>query len=198
MRASNHKIVMKVLTNLTNALDSKKINFYAIVRLLTCSLRLMRSHWHICGYISMNTVADFPLGSSHWKIHFREKNTLLSSLAFPFLWFKNNPCLSRSLCLGKDLADTISVPNGLSQQALLHRPKCVHLPLISVRIKALQRKAFCTSACGCERWGLNGGDCLQSLGSILRKHYYQCISTNYNLRKKNYLFKLLNKLTSII
>jgi len=97
-------------------------------------------------YISINTVSShspcdmlriasfslfcwIPLVSYHWRIPLEVKNTVLSCLvpflAFPIPWFKNSSGLNIPLCLGKDSADTVSVPHTLSQQVVVHRLKCI-------------------------------------------------------------------------
>lgn len=106
-------------------------------------------------YISINTVAShspcaelliallilicwIPSGPYHWRVSLRVKNTMLSSLvpslAFPTPWFKNSSGFTRTLCLGKDSATLTrsQSENTLSQQAVVHRPKCVRLSLITV------------------------------------------------------------------
>lgn len=57
---------------------------------------------------SLTLICWILLGSYHWRVSLRVKNTMLSSLvpslAFPTPWFKNNSVSNRPPCLGKDSA----------------------------------------------------------------------------------------------
>lgn len=64
---------------------------------------------------SLILICQIPLGSYHWRVSLRVKNTVLSSLvpslAFPTPSFKNSPGLNRLLCFGKDSAMLTLSPN---------------------------------------------------------------------------------------
>lgn len=115
---------------------------------------------------SLILICQIPLGSYHWRVSLRVKNTMLSSLvpslAFPTPWFKNSSGFSRPLCFGKESAMlSLSVENALSQWAVVHRPKWLGLIAKPRNIEGLN-----ASTSWCRRWDVNSGDWSQMVEEI--------------------------------
>lgn len=194
----------------------------------TNTCRHCHKHTHTHSYISINTVpsrspcaelliasliliCQIPLGSYHWRVSLRVKNTMLSSLvpslAFPTPWFKNSSGLNRPPCVGKDSATlSLSVRNALSQRAVVHRPKCVCLSLITVSEAGPYSKAgkhrrmvhinILVSVVGCEQWRSKPDVRRDSikLWPSSRQHCDNC--NNSMLEKTLFLFKMFQNLHS--